>query len=178
VLKWPVEISNHKNEIREDVKIMKRIRAVLVLGAVVLLPLFSGLALAYDDAQEGQEDQKGNKGEWMEKFYDKLELSQNQKDKISAIMKDSKDQRETLRKEMGTLLKELRDLVKNKASEDKLTEKLNALQQNKDAMQTLEKNLMEKKKTILTPLQQAKAVLGMSIMKTKHKSGKNRQGKS
>ena len=138
---------------------MKKLMSLLVAGTVLLAPLAARTVLAHDDEKGGKE---WGEGKGMEMMAKHLGLTDDQKQKIEAIEKDSP--MKSLREEGKILMDKLQLLVDSKAKDAELTPVLDSLEKNHAAMADAQKDHIAKMRAILTPTQQAKMALSMGKM--------------
>ncbi len=140
---------------------MKGIKGLLLIGVLVLtLFLSAGFVLAQQNIP-GDQGGNGEKGKWA----DKLGLTADQQSKVEALQKDIQGKMKPLRDSDMDLLNQLKVLVDSTGSDSDINGVLDKLASNKTQEQDLEKQRSDGMKQILTPIQQAKMVLGMAKRK-------------
>jgi len=138
-----------------------------MMAAVAAAVLVAPLARAEDD------DNKGG-GEWGRKVMKELQLSADQKTKIEAINEEQMKTQKPLWESLRAQMKELRDLVKEKAADDKITAKLDQIKATNEQIATNRKTFQGQKEAVLTPMQRAKVVL--AVGKWMKEKGEHRKG--
>lgn len=141
----------------------KFIAVSMVLGAIFCVSLFSF-------AEDGKKDM--HEKDRIVKMKEKLGLSDDQVIKIKAIFTDSKKTVEPLKKQHEADMKALKAKVKAGAADSELKLLLDALQLDNQKIMDARKTVMEQVKAILTPLQQAKEVIGERSEKDRDKGDK------
>ncbi len=107
-------------------------------------------------------DKDGDHGkERMEKMKEKLGLTDAQVVKLKAAMKKQMEANKPLRDQEKIDIDTLQQKVDSKASDSDITAALDKLKEDRKALQEAQERSMEKTRTILTPIQQAKWVLSM-----------------
>lgn len=131
--------------------------ATAVLAGLVLA---SGAMAA--PARDGGGDRRGGDrrgGGIEERMARELELTPDQQKKWDAIGEEQRKIQGPLWEQMMAQLKDLRELVDAKASDDKLTAKLAEVKATRDSIEANRKKYEEQREAILTPVQRAKAAL-------------------
>ncbi len=147
---------------------MERRTNKFVMASMVLVAVFCISLFSY--AEEGKKDM--HEKDRIVKMKEKLGLSDDQVTKIKAVFADSKKNIEPLKKQYEADLKSLKDKVKAGVADSELKILLDALQADDQKMMDARKNIMEQMKAILTPLQQAKDIIGERSEKEKDKGDK------
>jgi Spy/CpxP family protein refolding chaperone len=139
---------------------MKQNSKKLMLGGLVISAVFCASLLSFaDDMKSGTNDWQGGR---LAKMKETLGLSDTQVASIKAIQDGSWKNIEPLRKQTRIDLENLKAQVKTGAPDKDLTASIDALQADRKKMMEARKASMEQVKAILTPLQQAKAMIAMS----------------
>jgi hypothetical protein len=131
---------------------------VLILG---LATLHAEKAMDGDEGHEGWEGQ-GRIEEGMKEHLKKaLELNDEQAKKVDELNKADHDNSKLLKDKVEADLANLKVLVDKKAGDEELKTAIEGLKQDHKAMQEAHQKHMEAMQAILSPTQQAKAVLMM-----------------
>jgi Spy/CpxP family protein refolding chaperone len=152
-------------------------KTLIGIAAGVMVLGMAGLALAVDSGPGGfgGPEDPGVKGEAMRarfiaKMQDKLGLDDATTAKIIAIFKKYRDQGKDLRASMKKDVAALKEILDTpKFDETKLTPILDRMADTRTKLQALRDSEMKEVRTLLTPTQQAKAVIQMAAMKDKMK---------
>ena len=103
-------------------------------------------------------------------FKNKLDLTDDQKQKMKAIRRDERDALTPLKDKGEDLAKKLRDEVKNNAGDAELEATLKDLKANQSAFRETMEKFAAQRDAVLTPTQRAKMALGM-MHRMHHKLG-------
>lgn len=98
-------------------------------------------------------------GDRIIRMKDKLGLTEDQVNKIKALMESTGKNMEQLHKQVRDDMKALADKMDAKASDNELKSVLDNLNTDHQKIQDARKNVLEKMRAILTPTQQAKSIL-------------------
>ncbi len=119
-------------------------------------------APAGEEAQAGMsQDLMGGMGGHIDKWKEKLELSDAQAGQLKALFQKQKDDMKLVWDQMKIDMDTLKQKVDSKASDGDLKKVLDSLRADQKKMQEDRQKLQDKLRSILTPTQQAKFVLGM-----------------
>jgi Spy/CpxP family protein refolding chaperone len=135
---------------------MRRLALAALAGAVLI---------AASSARAGEPKKDGyERGHWdrFEALKKKLDLSDNQVSKLKEAQKSAGQDARVLKDRTEADVAALRVLVDEKASEAELNAGLEALEKDHKAMQERSAKTLERYRSVLTPLQQAKFVLWWS----------------
>ena len=136
---------------KEESKMTKvRLMACMIAAGLLLAPA------AF--AKEGKE---GKEGGDMGKHMKMLELTADQQAKLKTIREEQMKVQKPLWEQLGTQMKELKELVDAKAADDKLTAKLDQIKATNETIETNRKKFEADRAAVLTPMQRAKSALWM-----------------
>ncbi len=135
-------------------------RKIFALTLAIMLALTLASLTQAGPRRGAQGKQGGARApEARQQAADYLGLTQEQKDKLAELRKTNMEALRPLREARAKLLKELAELVKANAKDADLTAKLDQLKENQKAIREQGEKNREAVAAILTPMQQAKAVL-------------------
>lgn len=151
---------------------MKSFSRLFLVGSLAAV-LFLGYGLAKAQDQNPSDDQggdhpamqDGNHGDWgkdrIEHLKDKLGLTDDQATQLKEAFKKHEEANKPLRDQERIDFDTLQQKVDTKGSDSDIKDLLDRLDKDHKQMQQVQDNFMEKLRTILTPVQQAKWVLSM-----------------
>ncbi len=149
-------------------KSIKFVFAGLIIAAVFCITLFSF-------ADEGKKGEK--EGGRLAKMQETLGLSDAQVSSIKDVFTDTWKNIEPLMKQRKADFESLKEKVNAGASDNDLTALIETLKSDQQKIMDVRKNEMEQIKAILTPAQQAKAIIAMGerMGKWRHNRGEKEQ---
>lgn len=157
---------------------------VLVLGPVMTIRADENQPSTGDGEKMGMkgdmDSPEAGKGR-LEKMKEKLGLTDAQATQLKDLFQKQREDTKPLRDQVKIDMDTLKQKVDTKASDSAVKGTLDALSADRKAMQSDREKFMEKIRTILTPTQQAKFVLGMKarggeMMKKWKEHGKRPSG--
>ncbi len=137
----------------------KKMWLVGLMAAALMVPALT--ALAQDNPAPGGQPGGQQGGMNLERMKEKLGLSDDQVSKLKDLLKAQMEAGQTFRDQLKADIDVLQQKVDSKASDGDLKKALDTLVADRKAMEANRQKTEDMFREILTPLQQAKMVLGM-----------------
>ncbi|MEW5693619.1 MAG: Spy/CpxP family protein refolding chaperone [Candidatus Hydrogenedentota bacterium] len=144
---------------------MRKLVILLVVSGILFVPSFMY-------SKNKKEGESKFREKMLDRIAERLELTDEQKEKISSLIKDSENKRKKIIKDLAQLTDSLKEALKNEAPDNELQDIIDKIKDEKNKMQSIDDELYDEASKILTTKQIAKFIVLKSERMKRMRMGK------